>query len=333
MAQMPSHLLVYISAQLNELGNTIDPCNLRDTVVREVAYAYAPPVHEQRRFSYGSIIASSQPGLLELLKGNFDVVAEDIDSGLGRTLADGKSTFLAIVAGRTHLWRTRKGPLVSEVDLFFLRDQVMFKLPGESPTKVTDRELTIVQRDERGSLTLLNWNGVFQCRHGHWSRRKYQYEYKVEDHLQRFFGDEDKDRTQIVRSILKIAAHILSPVGIGATLVMKTATTYNFASKLKVSNVISPPAMCVLSPAIHSTFAHIAAQKDGAIVVDCSGNVECVGAMLNPGSTWIKKIKVSLGGSRQLSAQAFSLAVDKQALIVTVSADGPVRAFFQGNLI
>ena len=125
----------------------------------------------------------------------------------------------------------------------------------------------------------------------------------------------------------------MGPVGIGATLVMKTAATHNFAGKLKVSNAISPPAMCVLSPAIHSTFAHIAAQKDGAIVVNCSGNVECVGAMLNPGSTWIKKIKYSLGGSRQLSAQAFSLAVGQQALVVTVSADGPVRPFFQGKLI
>ncbi len=331
--QLPPHLLAYISAQLDVLGYVNDPCNLRDTVVREVAYAYASPVHEQRRYSYGSIIASSDNGLLQLLKREFDVVAEDIDIGLGRSLADGRTTFLVILAVRAHLWRTRQGTLASEVDLFFLRDQVMFKESRQPPTKVTNRELSIVHRDESGSLTLFNWDGVFQCRHGHWARRRYQYEYLVEDYIENFFGDVNEDRSQIIRSILKIAAHILSPVGIGATLVMKTAANCNFTKKLTVGNAIRPPAMCVLSPAIHSTFAHIAAQKDGAIVVDSCGNVECVGAMLNPGSKWLKKISKSLGGSRQWSAQAFSLAVDNQALIITVSADGPVRAFFQGKEI
>lgn len=326
------HLVSYISAQLTLLGYKTDPCLCRDQLVTEVAYAYAPPVHEQRCFSFGAIILSDDVVSMSLLKGHFEPAPGKVESGLGRILADGKKTFLIAWPNRLELWRSRKQTYSTEVDLFFLRDNVMFRETQSSPDKLVSREMSIVKRDESGGLTVMNWDGIFQHKYGSWTFRQYQYAYRVEDHLASHFRDSNSVRDQLVRSLLKVAVHILSPAGIGTTFVMKTKALTSVDTMLNSAKSISPPDMSLLSTTIHSTFAHIASQMDGAVVVSSDGTIESMGAMLNPGESWIKKTS-SLGGARQLSAQAFSLACAEDALVITVSADGPVRAFFLGMLI
>ena len=330
--QPQPHLVSYVAAQLRLLGYCIDPCSCLEQVVLEAAYAYAPPVHEQRCFSYGAIILNDDIGLKGLLGEHFENDHILIEKDLGRMHADGRQTFLVICADRAELWRSKSQTYSSEVDLFFLRDSVLFGDKSQPPTKVVARELAIVKRDEVGGLTIMNWDGVFQHRHGMWSFRQYQYAYKVEDYVAAHFKDTNLTRDQLIRSLLKVAVHILSPAGIGTTLVLKLSDAKNIDQMLQTKKAVSPPTMSLVSTAIHSTFAHVAAQMDGAIIVRPDGSIECIGAMLNPGHTYLKKV-TSLGGSRQLSAQAFSLAAGDKALVITVSADGPIRAFFQGDII
>ena len=70
--QPQPHLVSYVAAQLRLLGYCIDPCSCLEQVVLEAAYAYAPPVHEQRCFSYGAIILNDDIGLKGLLGEHFE---------------------------------------------------------------------------------------------------------------------------------------------------------------------------------------------------------------------------------------------------------------------
>ncbi|MBM4111560.1 MAG: hypothetical protein FJ254_09445 [Phycisphaerae bacterium] len=326
----PGIRLDYVKRELLANGFGADPGSLLDRVALELSYALFAPVHEQHQPCYGAIVTDQWSHHANCIP---DYLSHgSIDGGAyERLLADGTNGFLVCerVAEPKAIWMPHSA-LLGEAALFSLRDEILFGQAGRSPhSHPAGTDLVLVQRLADGSVTVLHWDGVTSVRNGQWSHRHYQYRYKVEETLESRVGHLSDDMKQTIRSLLRICLHVLSPAGCGATIVAALDGDQELAGCLNCANALPAlSGLTVRNKRHHRTLAHLLDQIDGAAVVAEAGDLKCVGAWLKPKD---RRDSVSLGGSRQLTAQSTSASVASP--ILTVSADGPVRVFHRGELI
>ena len=134
-----------------------------------------------------------------------------------------------------------------------------------------------------------------------------------------------------LRYLLRLCVHILSPLHCGATIIAALDDDDDLDGCLNHENAIRlAPGITVAKRSQHQMIAHLLHQIDGAALLNERGELNEVGVWLVPEQTYLRNA-ASLGGSRQLTAQAVSAVVPSP--ILTVSTDGPVRVFHRGDVI
>jgi len=320
--------LEYIRHELREHGLATDPCGLLERVVTEVAYAAFSPVHEGSQTGYGAIITDHWRVHCDHIPEFYPSTSASCNEN-GRRLADGANGFLVWDRNAPVLWMP-SFPMQSEAGLFSLRDEVLFKQPERSPhADPAGTDVVLVQRTGGGTVTVVHWDGITTLRAGHWFFKQYQYRQRVEEQLESRLGGISDVMKATVRSALRLCLHVLSPNGCGATLVLALDADGCLSARLNHENALSGVSWLSLRQRLHHrVLAHLLAQIDGAAVFGENGSLMDARIWLTPKQ---HANSPSLGGARQLTAQATSR--DVSSPIITVSADGPVRVFHAGELI
>ncbi len=324
----------YISAELSQNGFRNDPSRLFDIVVDEVAYAIFAPVHEQQQATYGVFIAKATTDWASHLQEEFNGELNEC-SELTRYCADGiysyilrsGTEFKTIRCGKDRSFRT-------QARLFILRDNIMNSegvAPWNTSPPCGERDLIVVRRDERGTVTIIHWDGVTRCHNGRWSFTPHQYRLFLEEHISSSVSNFDTKKKNVLRSILGMCLNILSPGGIGATIIMHLDNDTNLFTHLSDMNSIKEvPAFEVRTLSYQFSIAHVLSQCDGAAIISDTGVFRQVGLWLTPSAEHLLAVQ-SAGGTRQLTAHALSKVIDSP--IITVSSDGPVRAYYKGAIM
>jgi DNA integrity scanning protein DisA with diadenylate cyclase activity len=127
--------------------------------------------------------------------------------------------------------------------------------------------------------------------------------------------------------ILDLCVHLLSPRGIGATLVWRIG---DGGPRGALSNHPSPPpaSLNVFRKQDRFAIVSLLASVDGACFVASDGTLVNYWAMLDP-SVEAKERVVEQGGTRHTSAKRYSFD-EPGCLVIVVSADGPVSVFSDG---
>jgi DNA integrity scanning protein DisA with diadenylate cyclase activity len=348
-----SALQKFIRHKLEELEAEIPSC-LVNAVVEELAHAIDPPVHEGVFPSYGAIIASGpeplQRRIHETYRGRLFSLPSDNDM---RSMSDGIRSFycrhMTQLPGngsasqrKTLSMCEKKEVLVTEafsfeneVALFSLRDEAVHGIPRISPhtpSKKLPNDLMIIQRHKSGEVKLMCSSGIIVIRTHQWTRRIYQYTLKLEELCGEILGSPESPTVDVYRSLARLALHILGAKRIGATIVVDCgALTSDGQSILQTDKSISvKDANLNITRKSHQLLiAHILASNDGAALFSEDGLLLSVRNWLVVDLTG-EDVSSIPGGTRQLAAK---VASKKMGLpIVTVSADGPVRVFYQGEL-
>lgn len=334
----------YIGDRLKEMRIAI-PAQLRDAVIQELSYAIEPPVHEGSLPSFGAMITATRKSLANIVEEFYRGRECHLDNDkVMRRLADGVRSFYCHYVGgdegnRRSLWISDVTAFTSEVALFSLRDQAVFKSPGHPPHKPNPPDdIMLVQRSASGEVRLLASSGILSILHGQWTPQEYQYSLKLEE----FCVDSDKidakkkvSLERVYRSMARLAVHILGAQKIGATLIVENepGELSRVVEKILESEKaldVSQARLTVTTKTDQTIIAHLLAHNDGAAIFSFDGFLLSVNNTLTA-KVHPEDIRQNPGGTRQLSAKSASRHTTLP--VVTVSSDGPVRAFFQGTQV
>jgi hypothetical protein len=140
-------------------GAESDPDALQTLLLQELGYALQPPVHEERRPTYGSVVAKQRERLLERLTEQGVRLIEvegDVPLDRLRALCDGRTSFLLLDS---------EGPIaVAEVGAS--NELALVEL-------ITEVEGLAIQRLSDGSVKLFTGRGLYLHEAGDWRVKPY----------------------------------------------------------------------------------------------------------------------------------------------------------------
>jgi|GEM_PF-1016778 len=129
---------------------------------------------------------------------------------------------------------------------------------------------------------------------------------------------------------LDLCVHVLSPRGIGATLVWRIGSQGPVGSVSNVPNSL-PTELNLFSTRDRFAIVALLASVDGACFVERDGRIANYWAMLDPSSE-AKLLVAEQGGTRHTSAKRYSYD-EPRSIVIVVSADGPVTLFSDGAML
>jgi hypothetical protein len=329
----------YIRAELDALDVKINQ-PLGALFLEELEFALYPPnAHEGKVAPYGSII-TRDPDITHYCDRQPITVVDLGNLAHNREAADGLSSFVWRALGESPAASGSKvicfeaARYAGELTVFTLRDDALSQREENKSPEGTD-DFIVIQRTSTG-VRLMCREGVIDVRNNLWGYHPYSYGFKLDDLVEQAWPTHTK-LPPIARGISRLAVHLLSPAGIGATLVWLVepcadellncgrAVHYvptdgdRYARRgLEVRG----------SRAEHWAIASILSQRDGVALISIDGKVLSANVFLNLPKN--ENEKPSDGGTRQRSAREASRQV--KGVIVTVSSDGPVRAFYGGEM-
>lgn len=324
--------------ELHAAGLSLQSPSLRKAVLDEVMYCLYSAPHEGKVANYGCILtrrpisqydAGSTPtqhdlGSLETNR----LAADGITSFVWRHVQDGDAK-----PAPSRLLTFREPKMVDELQAFGARDSATerVRLPRSE-------DYIIVQR-RNGGVSILGPSRVLQLQQNQWHARPYQYDFPLDVVVSHLW--HNPAFTDAARRASQLALHALSPTGIGGTLVLlhefpaHAKDVFDFDKAIELPDSESDQLTLLKREGIR-LLVSLMAQLDGCVLVRADGCVTHLSVWLmilpedeirtNPASP----VKRAVGGSRQLSARRASKAVD--GVLVTISADGPVRAYIDGVL-
>lgn len=285
-------------------------------VLEELTYALRPPVHEGRVPTYGAIVgATADPedwvegtGLSVHYK-----MARSLTSAATRRFADGISSWVLRGQGPAEDDDTTEllvfdRPAASERDLVVIAETA---------------GAIVVQRHPSGVVRLVGPFGVARSTAGGW-----QHQPPVERWLDAVQGCQTGERQVVLKRLLRFAVHDLGSRRIGALLVYHLGTPDPARYELRLPD---PPALNVQQPVNLAPLQHVLGQLDGATLFDEGGTLRALGARLVP-SRAAEEAVAPIGGTRHTNARRYSHD-EPQALVITVSEDGPVTVFRAGEIL
>lgn len=275
---------------------------VREAILAEMIVALDAHVHEGLIPPYGSIVVPKNRKPDRVIPIDASAVP------LARMAADGSSGLLVLQEGRP-----------TGLMLIDPADAPDLKLAGLA------RELDSVAftRGRSGVLRVYTLEGALRYSGRHWSKSP-----SIYDAQQTILTAAPMlDRGKLAH-VLEFAYYVLSPWYIGATLVWLLDGNDPFVDQ---GVDLRPLGLSVEpkdgSPSV-AFAAHLLAQFDGATVVDLEGRLLRTGIQLSATANAIKFVP-AYSGTRHTSARraSFDLA---NAVVVTVSSDGPVTVFSDG---
>jgi hypothetical protein len=341
---MPSALSTFISNRLNEKKIYI-PKKLKRAVIEELERAIEPPLHEGALQAYGSIITFLGDSLIRTrVRGKYNSREHRLSSNnIYLNAADGSRSFFCryIDASSSEdevqsLWISDGIDFSSEAALFSLRDYAVYESQQKKVhSKGPILEFIIVQRNREGDVRLLSSSGILKLTRGIWKRSLYQYDYNLDDLVPKLSPSlvQDPPIDDVFRRMLRLSVHILGAQGIGATLLIESHDgEFDSCNNIdsKVSWDLREINLSINNKADQELIAHLLAHHDGAAIFSSTGNLLSVKNWISSAFRDDDSLQ-DIGGTRQLSAITASRY--STLPVITVSSDGPVRAYYQGKMI
>jgi|GEM_PF-3738263 len=342
---MTSALAAFISNRLNEKGIHINK-KLRKAVIEELERAIEPPLHEGALQAYGSIVTFLGSSMIKTRVGSKYKGREhriQTSNSIYRNAADGSRSFFCryIDADSSDvevqsLWISDTIDFSSEAALFSLREHAVYRSQQKPVhSKGPILEFVIVQRNRDGDIRLLSDSGILKLTRGIWKKSLYQYAYNLDDVVPKLSPTlvQDPPIDEVYRRMLRLAVHILGAQGIGATLLIESiAGEFDSCKRInsRVSLNLREINLSINEKADQDIIAHLLAHHDGAALFTSEGNLISIKNWISSSFSDEHSLQ-DIGGTRQLSA----ITVSRYSTlpVITVSSDGPVRAYHNGRLI
>lgn len=266
----------------------------------ELAYALAPPIHEELQPSFGAICAPPLGLRHARLQPFLDVPASAETSAA----SNGTTSFSLMMSG------TRRFVLFPSY------------VGGEFnlTTLASDIRGVVIQRDMHGTIRVFTGDTVYVNQGRTWWR-KHAWRIllkNIRDHVSQ--GDDN-----VLEQLLTFAVHVLSPSHTGATIAWwltdVPAETYEPRHEIAALSLR-------IAPEYFSATQHLLNQRDGATIVNSSGELVAMGVHLQS-SDRSKRLIGETRGTRHTSAIRYSYD-EPRVVVITISQDGPVSVFSDG---
>ncbi len=288
-------------------------CNIEEiegipytTILEEIAYTLNPEIHEGRIPPYGSILCHE--GFAdELIQQRNDT--KILDKSFMRRGADGRRTYL--------LYSGKADPELCSFIENYESELDLIKLSRSCAG-------VILKRRDSGLTTLVYKRHVFTIQNRRWV---------VREPISQMVGAISQHypdlEVEFTRRILELCCYILSPLGIGATLVWfileptaEEAALWKSYPDLRVLDLHA------VDEDDYQEIAHLARHHDGAFLLGPQGEIRSLGAHLTYTPETAGRIS-PYRGTRHTSAKYYSFEHDR-TLIFVVSEDGYVSTFSDG---
>ncbi len=277
-----------------------------EKVLSEIIFALIPEVHEGKTFSYGAIWVET---LNDLELGDI-IICKENQLDYARKLADGEEWFILYEKNDFRGLLRFKTPLSNEV-------QLIRQFPITGGLIITRSANGITKFFQGDSLTIhenRKWFTKPNVKSAAWK-------------VSQCVANIDK---VILNRILEFAFHLMSPISrAGAILVwfLKPGIPDIEPASIEVPSV-NTLHLSLMNDSHSRMIFHLFAQVDGASLFDHKGNLMKTGVQLKY-SEQSRKLIQEFRGTRHTSSMRFSYDWG-DAIVVTVSEDGPVTVFSNG---
>lgn len=319
-----------------------DPFELKKSLLNEIVETIFEPPFEGQKPIHGAMVCSHEfNSYYKQYLPYEDSVDEN--SEVAQTLCDGITVFRLKGSEQNNGVVILSEPIIDELDLFRLRDDVLYKLPGETHDDKPSKEFYVVKKGAAGEITILCREGIAIHRDAKIKFFRYQYHFKslLNEYIESKWGESPWEK-QTLDSILRMAIHSLSPIpGVGGTFVLLHPNDkINCCDKshvitetelLNQKNSVTFPWGLEVKLRTHQTMlVNLMKNTDGAVIISDKGYV-------NSARCWLVMPRATLsltqsdGGTRHLTAQSFSTLI--LGLVFVVSSDGPVTLYANGEIV
>jgi len=280
-----------------------------EAVLNELTHVLTPEPHEGKTPAFGVIFTDSVHSLKAVRK----LAVEPAQVELARKLADGVNSFLlyekAVPSGLVFF----PEPITTEIQLV---------------RTVPQTGGMVVQRSSKGITKFVRNQGIVSHYNRNWFSKPH-----IQKAASRIIHCIPDINRQVLNGILEFSFHLLSPASrMGAILVwhLNSAQMNDYSSSFSGPS-IQKMNLSILNEQDAKSICHLLSQVDGATILSPDGTFLQTGVQLKPSLDAVKLIP-EYKGTRHSSALRFSY--DRpNVLIFTVSEDGPVTIFSDGNRI
>jgi Probable sensor domain DACNK/DisA bacterial checkpoint controller nucleotide-binding len=294
--------------ELSDDGVTLPGSPLEvDILLTELEHARRPPPFEGRPNIYGSFVLPGERSLI-----NIDNLVEILDLPMpieqARRFSDGRSSFVVRRADGCPQLACFRRTIQYEADLVDI----------ESSTGAS-----IVQRTIMGTTRVFTPSGAVE-----WNGHRWQFRPSARMHLPALSAAVPEAPKPLLRGLLDLAVHWLSPARIGATFLLDLDPVPDDAHGFDMSAALDSPALSVLERHHYPPLFAVLAQTDLATLVDVNGAVGSLGVGLRSSVESERAVQMATG-MRHRSAARYTWDHHHTVAFV-VSEDGPVTLFRRG---
>src|SRR4051794_8334288 len=228
-------------------------------IASELARCLDPVVHEQAIRPYGAIIAREPPHV-DRLGRILDITGLSIDDV--RSLADGTHSVMLVIKGEPP-------------QLLALHEHMDSDQDYASHAVWVDG--LIICNDDRGVVRIVTDSSVTLVEGRRWIAKDMVFE-AAEDIVQVVPAAD----ITLVRRLLELAHHQISPKRIGATLLYSLAATGESSNRRDEGIRVGMLGLSVLNPADDPMLLHQARYRDGALLIERDGRLAAVNVIMRP---------------------------------------------------
>ena len=282
--------------------------DLKEEIAAELARCLDPHLHEQTTRPYGAIVCRQEPHLDHLGR---VLTTDGMTPEAIRSLADGRYVLMLIVKG--HPPRLLQLHEPADIDQDYASRAVWV-------------EGLIVCSDEHGIARIVTDSSITVIEGRRWTAKDLVFE-AAEDIVQVV----PVASTEIVRRLLEICHHRISPAKIGATLIYLLNENDDACGARDRGVNLEPVGLSVLRAADEPLLLHQISYRDGAMLFGPDGTLRAANVLLNSSRT-SEQVVSATGGTRHTSAARHTHDCP-DVLAFVVSADGPITVFSDGRRI
>src|SRR5215212_5616407 len=272
---------------------------IEGAIAAELARCLDPFVHEQDIRPYGAIVARETPHL-ERLGRLIDTGTLPLD--VVRSLADGVHSLMLVVKDEPP-------------GLLLLHEAIDTDQEYASHAVWVDG--LIICNDARGVVRLVTDSSLTVVEGRRWIAKDLVYE-AAEDIVQAVPAAD----LNVVRRLLELSHHRISPARMGATLLYALADNADAPRRRDEGVALATLQLSVLNEAEEPLLLHQARYRDGALLIGRDGRLEAVNVILRPTRASEQAVPATRG-TRHTSAARHTYDCP-EILAFVVSTDGPV---------
>jgi len=278
---------------------------LEEEIAAELARCFDPFIFEQAIRPYGAIVAREMPHLARLGR---IVNTAGLTPDVVRSLADGQSTFVLVV---------KDEPL----QLLLTDERIDTEQDYASHAAWVDG--LIICNNAEGTVRIVTVSSVTVVQGRRWIAKDLVFE-AAEDIMEVVPASDG----EVVRRLLEVTHHRLSPHRIGATLLYLLEDPPRPTKRRDEGISLEMLGVSVLNEAEEPVLLHQVRYRDGAVLIDRGGRLLASNVILRP--TKVSEQAVPpMGGTRHTSAARHTYDCP-DVLAFVVSIDGPVTVFSDG---